>query len=234
MDHAIIQKAQQTPVEVASGGGERIRALSDRVWFKCKTSNLRAAVTKLDASEVLDLSLIEARESWWWIGAAGERQDDSASDFYKTLTAEAERRGKGQEGGVDSSHLLPIEVDYKRLAAEVAVETVLGVRRIVRDLIARSLKDGKLWSASLTGHQITAGVRTKDGEAYLAISAEGFPDARMIAVILDSVPHMVAEDWMAEPGGAMGIEPQPGQIIYSAVIPAESQSSILDECERNA
>jgi len=228
MYHPLVKRAQRIPAEVASGGGDRVRALDDRVWFKCRSGNLRAVVTRLEADELDDLDLIEAGAAWWWVGAAGERQDDSASDFYKVITAEAVRKGSGRTG-VSSKHLLPREIDYRRLSAELALRAVQGVRRIIREIIARSLRDGRLWSASLTGHEVTAGVRAVDGEAYLAIAAEGFPDSRMIAVILDSVPHMKQGDWMAEPGGAMGLEPRSGQIIYSAIIPADTQTAILDE-----
>ena len=91
--------AQQTPADVAAGGAERIRSLTDRVWFKCKVSNLRGAVTKIDPSETGVSALLESGD----------------------------------------------------------------------------------------------------------------------------------DDWLAEPGGAMGIEPRTGQIIYSAMIPADTQAAILDE-----
>jgi hypothetical protein len=133
LDHPIVQRAQRIPSEVASGGGDRVRALDDRVWFKCRSGNLRAVVTRLAADESGDFDLIEAGSAWWWVGAAGERQDDSASDFYKVITAEVTRKGKGKTG-VNSAHLLPREVDYRRLRAELALRTVLGVRRVVRDL----------------------------------------------------------------------------------------------------
>ena len=125
MDHPIVKKAQQVPAEVASGGAERILALDDRVWFKCRSGNLRAAVTRLEAGEADDLGLIEAGAAWWWVGAAGERRDDSASDFYKAIAAEAVREGKGRTG-VSSRHLLPAEIDYKR--AECRAGFAYGAR----------------------------------------------------------------------------------------------------------
>lgn len=226
--HPLVAKSQDVPREVAAGGAERVRSLTDRVWLKSKCSNLRGIVTHLTEDEVDQPKLLADADAWWWLGAAGERKADSASDFYKSIEAEAERRGKGKQG-VSTAHLLPAEIDYKRLGAELTVQSVLSIQRVVRGIIAQSLTDGKLWSASTSGHQITAGVQAFDGEAYLAISAEGFPDARTIAVILASVPHMAKADWLAEPGGAMGIEPEPGQIIFSAMIPASAQAAILDE-----
>jgi len=203
-----------------------VQCLNDRIWFKCKTSVFRAAITKLGFNDTTKSELLEAGDCWWWIGAAGERRNDSATDFYKQIEAEAIRAGRGQ-GKVSSIHLLPQEIDLERLEAEIATQAVIGIQRVICELIANSLNDGKLWSATLTGHAVKAGVRTKDGDAYLAIFAEGFPDARMIAVILNAVPYMTADDWMAEPGGAMGIEPETGQIIYSGIISAQSQAAIL-------
>jgi hypothetical protein len=228
VNHPLIAKSQDVPRELAAGGAERVRSLTDRVWFKCKCSNLRGVVTHLSEDEVDQSRLLADIDAGWWLAAAGERKADSASDFYKVIEAEAARRGKGQQG-VSTGHLLPVEIDYKRLSAELAVQSVLSIQRVVRGLIAKSLNDGKLWTASTSEHEITAGVQASDGEAYLAISAEGFFDARTIAVILASVPHMAKADWMAEPGGAMGIHPEPGQIIYSAMIPATAQAAILEE-----
>jgi len=79
VDHPMVKKAQQTPAEVAASGAERIRSLTDRVWFKCKVSNLRGAVTKIDPSGTSVFALLESGDAWWWIGAAGERQDGSAT-----------------------------------------------------------------------------------------------------------------------------------------------------------
>lgn len=43
LDDVLVQKAQTLPAEVAAGGAERVRALTDRVWFKVKTADLRGA-----------------------------------------------------------------------------------------------------------------------------------------------------------------------------------------------
>jgi hypothetical protein len=71
LDHPLVRHAQRVPAEVDAGGAERIRALADRVWFKCKTSAYRAAVTRLTSSESADRGL--PSEESWWIGAAGVR-----------------------------------------------------------------------------------------------------------------------------------------------------------------
>jgi len=72
--------------EWANSGGEPIRSLNDRLWWKCKTADLRAIVTKLSPAKLAALGLPELAA--WWGGAAGVRRDDSASDFYRQLQAE--------------------------------------------------------------------------------------------------------------------------------------------------
>jgi hypothetical protein len=63
----------------------------------------------------------------------------------------------------------------------------------------------------MTGYQISAAVKATDGEAYLAICAEGWHDPRMIAMILDSVPSVPPVDWLPEPGSVFNLEPTDGQ-----------------------
>jgi len=83
ISHPLVAHVQQTPDEVRAGGAEPIRSLNDRLWWKCKTSDLRAIVTKLTLAELADLDMPESAA--WWGGAAGIRRDDSASDFYRQL-----------------------------------------------------------------------------------------------------------------------------------------------------
>jgi hypothetical protein len=223
----VVVRAQLIPSEVACGGAERVTSLSDRVWFKCKTSDRCAIVTELGAADSV-VAADELDEASWWIGAAGVRRQGSKQDFYSRLQDEVQRAGKGT-GDVSSRHLLPNEADFKRLEYERTTQAVLSIHRVVRSLIAKSLRDGRIWAATLSGHQISAAVRTKDGDAYLAVLAEGFVDARFIAVILRAVPDIPATDWLPKPDGAMGISPEPGQIIYSTMIPPSVQAVLLAE-----
>ena len=227
MGHPLISRAQQAPEEVASHGAERIIAIKDRVWFKVKTGVFRGAVGELHQLTDFE-SEINAARAWWWLGAAGKRQQDSETDFYRSLTAEVQREGKGT-GTTSSTHLLPNETDFRRLRAELGVRVTVEIRRVVRTLVAESLKTGRTQAASLRGHRISACVRAHGDEAYLAVSAEGFIDPNMVAIILGSVPHITADDWLPEPDGVFGIDPKPGQIIYSAMISARSQAAIMDE-----
>jgi hypothetical protein len=84
ISHPLVAHMQKTPDEVRAGGAEPIRSLSDHLWWKCKTSDLRAIVTKLTPAELAALGVLESAA--WWGGAAGLRRDDSASDFYRQLT----------------------------------------------------------------------------------------------------------------------------------------------------
>lgn len=227
--HPLVAHMQKTPDEVRAGGAEPIRSLSDRLWWKCKTSDFRAVVTKLTAAELAALGVPES--ALWWGGAAGVRRADSASDFYRQLQAEALRHGRGT-GKPRTSHLLPQQVDADRLKAETAALAVGATRAMVLRLVAGSLLDGNAHVAVLSGHVITALVRTQDGgEAYLAIAAEGFIQPRMIAFILSAVPGVSESDWQAEPGGVSDIKPREGQIIWSTVIPPNVQARILELAE---
>ena len=227
--HPLVAHMQKTPDEVRAGGAEPIRSLNDRLWWKCKTSDLRAIVTKLPLSQLAELDLPDSAA--WWGGAAGVRRDDSASDFYRQLQAEALRRGRGT-GKPSTRHLLPQQVDANRLTAETAVLAVEATRAMVLSLVAASLLDGNAHAAVLREQVITALVRAQDGgEAYLAIAAEGFIQPRMIALILSAVPGISQSDWQAEPGGVSDIKPREGQIIWSTMIPPDVQARILELAE---
>jgi hypothetical protein len=138
------------------------------------------------------------------------------------------RAGKGT-GAANSEHLLPTDTDIRRLAGELVYRSVLDIRTVVRGLIARSISDGNVWTATLRSHTISAQVYARGGEAYLAVGAEGFFDPRILAVILNAVPGVAAEDWIPEPKGVFGIEPRTGEILYSTLISPETQRAILDQ-----
>jgi hypothetical protein len=230
IDHPLIQKAQATPATVGAGGAEPVRSLSDRVWFKSKITDLRGIVTRLTPAEC------EARglplEIPWWIGAAGVRRADSADDFYKLIEAEAAREGRGT-GEPSTDHLLPQEIDKQRLELETAALLARGLRDLVLNIIAKSLQDGRAYFAEVTGHRVTAVVRASDeSEAYLAVSGEGFVDPRVLAIILKAVPGIDEDDWLPEPGGVAGIDPGPGEIIWSTIIPPAVQEDILARAEK--
>lgn len=227
IDHPLIAKAQHIPGLVESSGAERILSLNDRIWYKCKVVNLRGAVTRLGPDDALEPVLIAENNCWWWLGAAGARKSDGVDDFYHAIELEAIRQGSGTSSHVKTIFLLPSSEDYDRLRAELAWLFVSGIKDVVLTLIARSMLDNQTYEASITGHRIVAAVMSKDGDTYLAVGSEGFVDPKLMAVVLNAVPLMNEHDWIPEPGEVLGIKPNYGQIVYSAIIPFKSQEAIL-------
>lgn len=209
IDRPVIASAQTVPAQRDAGGAERVVTLTDRVWFKVKTSDHRAAVTELRGAELPDW--VRPSRGAWWIGAAGRRQADSAQrDFYASLQREC-TTGRT----VSSDHLLPADWDWKRLAAEQAVAWRREMKRMVIRLVVMSLKTGELAVAEFRNHRVKALVRAESGhEAYLAIIAEGVPDPQMFALLLDCVPGVAPEDWLPEPSPLSEMSPGPGEIIW--------------------
>lgn len=231
LDDAVVAHAQRIPELVDADGAERIVSLTDRVWFKVKTGDKRGAVTRFN--EPLELNEMQLATSSWWLGAAGRRKDDSVTDFYTALQQECEQAASGTSHATNSEHLLPQSVDVKRWAAEVAARVNEELHRLVRAGIARSARDGYMWRAELQNSAIGALVRGDEGETYVAISAEGYRDPKLLAVILSAVPGIAAEDWQVEPGKVLGIEPHEGQLIWSTLLPAASLAALLDAAEQD-
>lgn len=153
----VVVSAQAVPEQRDAGGAERVVTLTDRVWFKVKTSDRRAAATELRTGEVPEW--IPSSRGAWWIGAAGHRQGDSPQrDFYSALQREC-TSGKT----VSTDHLLPGEWDWRRLTAEQAVAWRREMKRMVIRLIAHSLTCRHLAVAEFRKHRIKALVRATNG-----------------------------------------------------------------------
>ncbi|MFC9252233.1 hypothetical protein [Amycolatopsis thailandensis] len=223
MDDSIVVTAQSIPALRNAGGAQRILSLNDRVWFKVKTRDRRAIVTRLQDDDLQDG--LPGEVGAWWIGAAGHRQADSPQrDFYEAIRREC---AKGKT--VSTAHLLPAEWDWKRLSAEQAVAWRREMKRLVIRLIAMSLTSGKLAVAEFQNHRIKALVRVDDAhEAYLAIIAEGIPDPKIFALLLDCVPGVTKDDWQPEPSELAALEPAPGEIVWSTLFPSEVAGTILE------
>ncbi len=125
--------------------------------------------------------------------------------------------------------LLPGHTDYRRWSAESTALAVTAMRRLVRQADVRSAHDGKLWTVTVGHHVIGALVRSKGGESYLAITAQGYYDHKLVAVLLDAIPGVPKEDWGVEPGPVLGIAPSVGQIVFSTMLPPETLRSLLDK-----
>ncbi len=223
LSDAVITAAQAVPEVREAGGAERVLSLTDRVWFKVKSSDRRAVVTELRQTELPDG--LPDQIGRWWIGAAGRRQADSAQrDFYASIQREC-TTGKT----VSTAGLLPTKWDWDRLGGEQAIAWRREMKRIVIQLIAMSLTTGHVAIAEFRDHRIKALVRAENGhEAYLAIVAEGVPDPKMFALLLDCVPGVAPEDWQPEPSPLAELEPAPGEIIWSTLFPPEISHQILE------
>lgn len=222
VNHPVVTVAQAVPEHRDAGGAYRVLALDDRVWFKVKTGDRRAIVTELTDDELL--GNVTALTASWWIGAAGHRKADSPQrDFYASITREC-TTGKT----VSSRRLLPTEWDWNRLTAERSIAWRREMKRIVIGIVAMALTSGKLAVAEFRDHRLKALVRADGGhEAYLAIVAEGIPNPEVFALLLDCVPGVSPEDWQPEPSSLAEMEPSPGEIIWSTLLPSEVASAIL-------
>jgi hypothetical protein len=135
IEHPLIMRGQQIPERVRVGSAERIRSISDRVWFKVKTNEWRGAAGELDR-------VAQNIEQTWWIATAGRRAGDSPQrDFYDRLKAETHRAGRNS---CDSAALLPREWDRKRLEAEAATKAARLFRRLTRSAACESLANGDI------------------------------------------------------------------------------------------
>jgi hypothetical protein len=215
IDDKHVREMQKMPERVLVGGAERILRITDHVWFKYKSSDVRAAVGKLKESEVVRSVQPIPELGRWWIGAAGRRQADSGQhDFYELLPT-------------SSDDLLPNDWDEDRLEAEVTLRWTIRVRRVVRELITLSLQSGSPMAATVVDHYIRARVTDGD-EVYLTLGTGGIYDPKVIAVILDSVPRVSIDDWFTEPSGTLGIEPQSGEVVWSTILPDETRQELLE------
>jgi hypothetical protein len=221
LDHALVREAQRLPEAFEAGGVERILALKDRVWFKVKTGRWRGAATRLPEADYADASA-QLRAAPWWLGSAGFRREGDPTDFYAALTAAFGREGSS------SDKWLPVDWDWKRLELEHAYAWEANIRGIVRDLIARSLHDGHPYQAAFDNYSVTALARARGEETYLTIGTENVADPKVYAVILNAVPGVDHSSWLPEPDGVIGLNPEPGQIVWSTMLPPSVAAQLLE------
>lgn len=194
--------------------------MRDRIWFKVKVGRWRGAAIRLPEGDSPGQEP-PTHLAPWWLGAGGYRRDGDPSDFYASLAAAAGRDGS-------SNRWLPQGWDWKRLELEHVYAWERGIRRIVCELIARSLKDGYAYQAEFEHYRVTALARAEGGETYLLIGTENVADARVFAVIINSVPGIDSDSWLPEPDGIAGIKPGPGEIIWSTILPPGVAAQLLD------
>jgi hypothetical protein len=232
--HPLLERAQSLPATVDAAGAERIIALDDLIWLKVKTGSWRGAATRhevLAASEP-DSDVIGC----WWLGAVGSRRADSAQDdFYDRLelACVAQRKALNRSGSpvgtsTVSSHLLPDAWDADRLRAEVATHARRRIQQVVRDMAAESMRTGHMMGFTFAGCEVRVLIRADDGIVYIAIGASGISDYTTFALLFSSIPGLQPDDWGPEPNGAAGLNPEHGEILWSALLPPEAQDALLD------
>jgi hypothetical protein len=156
------------------------------------------------------------------LGRAGYRREGDPTDFYAALAAAASRDG----GSTDP--WLPSDWDWKRLELEHAVAWETDTRRIVGELIARSLRTGHAYQAEFQRYSVTALARANEGETYLVVGSENVADAKVFAAIINAIPGIDPAAWLPEPDGVAGIEPSPGEVIWSTILPPSVAAELLE------
>jgi hypothetical protein len=221
--HPLVVKAQRVPDLVVSGAGEHIRSLTDRHWLEVKTGIWRGAVTRLQAE--LSERIVQF-EPWWWLATGGMRQDDSSQkDFYSQLTEAAHRSGPHS---CSTDYLLPSVWDERRLIAEAGVNAQLVVEHLVRTAAAESLLNSDIRGFVVGDRDVRVRIHVhEDGQAYVAIGATGSLDATFFVTLVSSIPGVPVGDWLPEPEGDLGITPEPGEVIWSAMLSAEAQAELI-------
>lgn len=213
--HPIVEKSQDIPSQVDSGGAKRIRDIKDRVWFKVKVNDDRGGVVKIEPK------LQEKFQGLaWWLGLYGKRVDDSGRhDFYENLPS-------------NSDDFLPNCDDNKRLELEIAYRFRQDVKFVARQATCLSLTSGKVAQISLGDHGISIRCRVRmmsDGDTYISVGYARAADPKFIAFVLDAFPGVNSNDWQVEPSEVVEIEPMEGEIVYSAIFPTKVQASLLAE-----
>ncbi len=225
LDLPIIKRAQQIPAKQRENGAERILSLKDRVWLKAKTSRERGAVT--EHPHVGERP--GTPECNWWLGAVGFREEGSGDDAYADLKARSTVAKDKSPSGINTTWMLPTATDALRHLAEFAAAQEEAMYKQICALIAESARSGKTLKTVYGRHSIEVRVRVHDHETYLAVGATGVADYREVAALLSSVPGMTPDDWLPEPGEVLGIEPHPGQIVFSAILLPAALAEILDQ-----
>jgi len=219
VEHPLVMRAQQVPERSRAGAAERIKSISDRVFFKVKTSDWRGAVCELD-------QIVPDIVQTWWLVTAGNRAADSPQhDFYDRLKSQAHRAGPNS---CDSSALLPTDWDKMRLTAEAATKAARLVRDLTRIAAAESLANGDIRGFVVADRDIRVRLSMHDdGRAYIAVGAVGGIDSAIMVAVLSAIPGLHADEWMPEPSEILGLQPARGEILWSAMMPPECQAELM-------
>lgn len=105
-----------------------------------------------------------------------------------------------------------------------------ALRATIRRAALESLRTSTAFGFSVGDAQVRLHIRMHaDGRVYLAVGASAIIDPGFFAAIFSSLPGVTKDDWMPEPGGAIDIEPAPGEILWSALLTPESQRLLMED-----
>jgi len=71
-------------------------------------------------------------------------------------------------------------------------------------------------------------VKAPDNLTYLAIGLTGVRHDREIAALLSCVPGVDPNEWGVEPSGVLGLQPHPGQLIYSTALDTAVLAALME------
>lgn len=233
----VIKAAQRVPNQIGAAQDVRIVSVSDGRWYKVKTGQNRGAVTTVERHEIPSRdvkipTVLFADYFAWWFCAVGIRKDGDVDDFYAEFTQSCRTsKTMSTPKGVDSSQYLPTDLDGKRIQAELGFIIDADRRAMMIRLAAQSIKTKMTMAGQLLESHYSVFVEASAEESFVALSCDGYPDPGTIACLMDSLPGVEKDDWGPEPGGIGGLQPEPGQIVWSAPITDEAIQIIIDACE---
>lgn len=224
LDHPLVSKAGE---QFADGKArhERIVSIDDAVLFKVKIARWRGAVWSETPGTIPQ----------HWIIAAGTREDGSNGDFYAAFRSTTEQARRRYNADHDQplrtqtycGTLLPCELDHKRYALEAATRFARSLNRTLRDLLRRSILDGREHEADLSGFHLGVVVRADEGhETYVAIRITGSVPEDLTGVILKQVPGCDVEAWFPEVALPQR-ELSPAEQVWSNLMDPEAAASLL-------
>ena len=169
VEHLLIDKANLIAGD-QSAERESIRAITDRVVAKVKTSDWRGALWQDD-------------EETWWLLAAGRRKDDGPGDFYRELD---------RFSGTSSSPLGPRKEDERYLKLEQAyarecMREKAAHRQVINAVFQASRAPGTTVGVEVFGASVS--IRIDSDEGGLAVVEASWDFIQFDEV--DRFPHDV-------------------------------------------
>lgn len=147
-EHMTLDKANMLARDSAAQM-EPIALISDRVMFKVKVADRRAALWR-------------DNQGVWWLVAAGRRKDDGSGDFYEELARHAG----------NSDRLAPTDQDRRYLQFEEAYIADCEADReaqaaVIQTLLNAVAESGKAFSIAVFGALVTISIDSEDDDSEM-------------------------------------------------------------------